>query len=113
MWPILALTIVVMVVLVLLRRPPELAKLEVRRGSVRLKRGRLPGRLLDDFEDVLGDQAIADAEVRIIVEDARPRLLARGLGDAYLQRLRNVLGSYTVAQIRAGGRTSARSRSAR
>ena len=109
MWPVLAVSIVVLVVLLLLRGSPELAKLEVRRGSVLLKRGRLPGRLLDDFEDVLKDQ-IDPAEVRIVVESARPRLLARGLGGAREQQLRNVLGPYTVSQIRAGQRTRARRR---
>jgi hypothetical protein len=110
MWPLLALTVVVVVALILLRGSPELAKLEVLRGSVRLTRGRLPGRLLDDFEDILKDHAVGNAELRIVVEDARPRLLARGLGAAHEQQLRNVLGPYSVSQIRAGQRTAARAR---
>jgi hypothetical protein len=102
MWPFLVVTVVLVALLFLLRGPPELAKLEVRRGRVRLRRGRLPKRLLDDFEDVLADQAIERAEVRIVVDNGQPRLLARGLDDARRQQLRNVLGPFSVSRLRAG-----------
>ena len=105
MWPVVLVAIVVVVLVLLLRGAPQLARLEVRRGRLLLTRGRLPGRLLGDFEDVLTDPAIESADLRIVVEDGRPRLLARGLDEARRQRLRNVLGPYTVAQIRAGQRT--------
>lgn len=106
MWPFVLVTLVVVVLVVLLRGAPELARLEVRRGKLLLTRGRLPARLLGDFADILADPAIESAGLRIVVEDGRPRLLARGLDEASQQRLRNVLGSYTVAQIRAGQRTA-------
>jgi hypothetical protein len=108
MWPLLVLTVLVVAAVLLLRGPPELAKLEVRGGNVRLTRGRLPGRLVDDFDDILKNHALESGVLRIVVEDARPRLLARGLGPVPQQQLRNVLGPYSVAQLRAGQRTAAR-----
>lgn len=106
MWSFLAVVIVVLVAVVLLRGSPTLARLEVRRGRVRLTRGRVPGRLFEDFEDVLADESLESAEVRIVVENGQPRLVVRGLDGGRQQQLRNVLGSYTVSQIRAGARTA-------
>jgi hypothetical protein len=108
MWPLVVVAIVVVVLLLLLRGSPELAKLEVQRGSVRLVRGRLPVRLFHDFEDILESPVIEKAEVRIVVENGQPRVLASGLDEARQQQLRNVLGTYTVAQLRAGQRRAAR-----
>jgi hypothetical protein len=108
MWPLVVVAVAVVLLLVLLRGSPELAKLEVQRGSVRLVRGRLPVRLFHDFEDILAKPAIEQAEVRLVVENGQPRVLASGLDEARQQQLRNVLGSYTVAQLRAGQRRAAR-----
>lgn len=110
MWPVILVAILVVGFLIVLRGAPELAKLRVVRGNLRLLRGRMPGRLLDDFRDVLSDPALDGAELRIVSENGRPRLVARGLDDAREQRLRNVLGPYTIAQLRAGQRRPRRER---
>jgi hypothetical protein len=104
MWSALLAVVVVLLVLWVLRGPPLLARFEVIEGKPRLVKGRMPHRLHHDFEDVLSDHAIERADVRIVVEGGRPRLSARGLDDGREQQLRNVLGPWKVAQIRAGRR---------
>jgi len=80
----------------------ELAKLRVQDGKAELIRGRLPPRLLGDVRDVLQAGHVTQAEIRLLVEDGQPRVLAHGLDEASTQQLRNVVGTYTVSQIRAG-----------
>jgi hypothetical protein len=80
----------------------ELARLRVQDGKAELIRGRLPPRLFGDLRDVLGAARATRAQIRIVVEEGRPRVLAEGLDEASAQQLRNVVGAYTVAQIRAG-----------
>jgi hypothetical protein len=67
-----------------------------------LVRGRLPPQLLGDVRDLLASAHVTRAEIRLIVEEGRPRVLAHGLDEASAQQLRNVVGTYTVSQIRAG-----------
>jgi hypothetical protein len=89
-----------------LSRANELACLEVVRGRVELRRGRIPQRLLGDIADVLGRPRVGRAVVRIVTEGGRPRVVVASgeIRGAQLQQLRNVVGSYQVAQIRAGGK---------
>jgi hypothetical protein len=90
-----------------LGRNLELARVRVRDGAVEVVRGRLPPDLLGDMRDVLKSAHVARTDIRIIVEDRRPRLVAKSLGADATQQLRNVMGGYTVSQIRAGrGRRS-------
>jgi len=96
---IAAFVLLVVVYAVGLSRQTELFVLRVREGSVRLVRGRVPVALLSDFKDVL--RGAQDAQVRAVLSDGRPRLDARGsLSPEQQQRLRNVLGRFTTAQIR-------------
>ena len=101
---IVAVAVLIAVVLFFLRGSPELARLEVRNGKCSFVRGRLPPRLLDDFADVLSDDSIERADVRIILDGGQPRVVATGLSDDKLQQLRNVAGSYPSAQFRSGRR---------
>jgi hypothetical protein len=72
---------------------------------VRVRRGALPKELLDDLEDVLRGGEGGPAELRGVVEDRRVRLYAEGeLSDAQRQRLRNAIGRWPVAKIRAARR---------
>ena len=82
-------------------RANELFFVRVRDGSVRLVRGRLPPRLFDDLNDVVRKPAVLRAELRAVNEGGRPRLYAEGeLSPEHKQRLRNVIGAWTVQQIR-------------
>ena len=104
MWELFAVLGAITVVLLLLRGSPELARLEVRNGKVTFLRGRMPPKLLDDFEDVLERPSIQHADVRIVLDSGAPRVVASGLSDDALQQLRNVAGSYPTAQFRSGRR---------
>jgi len=90
-----------------LSRSNELFVIDVDRGVPRAVRGRLPQRLLDDLADVVKRPRLPAARFKVVVEDRRARLVViRGtIPAAQLQQLRNVVGTYPVAAIRAGGRT--------
>jgi hypothetical protein len=86
-------------------RANELFFLRVRDGGVRLVRGRVPPRLFDDVADVVRKPAVMRADLRAVNEGGRPRLYADGeLSPEHKQRLRNVVGTWTVQQIRAAPR---------
>ena len=88
-----------------LMRANELFFVRVRDGGIRLVRGRVPPRLFDDLADIVRKPAVAEAELRAVSEDGRPRLYAEGsLSPEHKQRLRNVIGTWTVQQIRTSPR---------
>lgn len=88
-----------------LRRVNELFVLRVHRGRLEIVRGRLPQALLDDIADVVARSRAANLELRVISEGGMPRLLTRGSqSEEVAQRLRNVLGRWTVGQIRSAPR---------
>jgi len=101
-WVFVVVLSVIVVIFVLLRGSPELARLEVRNGRLSFLRGRLPPRVFDDFADVLSRRAIERADVRVVLDGGRPRVIATGVTDDELQQLRNVAGSYTSSQFRTG-----------
>jgi hypothetical protein len=84
-------------------RANELFFLRIREGKVSVARGRIPQRLLDDIGDTV--RGVDRASLRGVVEDRRPRLYAEGeLSAEQKQRLRNVIGTWTTAQIRTAPR---------
>src|SRR5690349_2324861 len=84
-------------------RANELFFLRIREGKVRIGRGRIPQRLLDDIADTV--RGVERATLRGVVEDRRPRLYAEGeLTAEQKQRLRNLIGTWTAAQIRSAPR---------
>jgi hypothetical protein len=101
-WVFVVVLSVIVVIFVLLRGSPELARLEVRDGRLSFSKGRLPPRLLEDFADVLSRRSIEHADVRVVLDGGRPRVVATGVTDDELQQLRNVAGSYTSSQFRTG-----------
>jgi hypothetical protein len=101
-WLVAVALFVIGVILWALRGSPELARLAVRDGKLSLLRGRVPPRLLDDFGDVLSRRTILRADIRVVLDGGRPRVVATGVTDDELQQLRNIVGPYTSAQFRAG-----------
>jgi hypothetical protein len=101
---ILILAVLALPLVIALSRANELFCVRVRGGKFRLVRGRLPARLLEDIRDVLKRARVQDGQLRVVSEQGKPRVVARGIREADLQKLRNVVGSYQVAQIRAGTR---------
>jgi hypothetical protein len=86
---------------VALLRANELFCLRLHGGRIRIARGRIPQRLLDDIADVLRRGAVAEGTLRGVSEDGRVRLYAEAaLSDAARQRLRNVVGQWSVTQVR-------------
>jgi hypothetical protein len=86
-----------------LRRSNELFRARVRSGRLELSRGRIPQALFDDLEDVFAG-SLADAELRVVVEGGRARAELKGIEGTLAQRVRNVVGRFRVAEIRAGRR---------
>ena len=86
---------------VALLRANELFCLRLRGGRIRIVRGRIPQRLLDDVGDVLGDPPVAEGTLRGVSEGGRVRLYPDAdLSDAQRQRLRNVIGQWSVTEVR-------------
>jgi Protein of unknown function (DUF3634) len=91
-----------------IRRATELFVVRVRDGEAHFFRGRIPQSLLDEIGDVVRSPRVQEAELRVVRRGGRPELSARGgLVPDQLQRLRNVLGRYSVQRIAAGGRRRA------
>jgi hypothetical protein len=104
----LALLVVVALPLVYaIRRSTELFVLRVRRGRVEFVRGRVPGALFADVEDIFAGTK-ANAEIRVVAEGGRARALVRGIEGSLAQRVRNVVGRFHIAEIRAGRRPANR-----
>lgn len=83
------------------RRVNELCVLRAHAGKVRIVRGRIPQRLLDDIADVMARSQASGIELRVVSEGGMPQLVTRGnLSPELAQRLRNVLGAWTVSQLR-------------
>jgi hypothetical protein len=88
----------------MVRHSNDLFILEVERGKPRLVKGRIPPSLLSDLGDVTR-RSHANGTLRAVVENQRPRLIVSdSFGAADAQALKNVLGTYTLARIRAGTR---------
>jgi hypothetical protein len=102
----LALLLVAALPLIIaIRRSNELFRLRVRNGAVRLQRGRLPGALFDDIEDIFSKTKV-NADIRVVSENLRPRVILSGIDDSLAQRVRNVVGRFALAEIRAGRRVA-------
>ncbi len=86
---------------VALLRANELFYLRLHDGRIRVARGRIPQRLLDDITDIVRDAGVREGTLRGVSEDGRVRLYAEAeLPEGHRQRLRNVIGGWQVAQIR-------------
>ncbi|MDB4987117.1 MAG: hypothetical protein JWN04_2295 [Myxococcaceae bacterium] len=82
-------------------RARELCVLSVRAGRVLLMRGALPPSLLEAVLDIVSRARVERATVRVLRDGAAARLMASGLDEPTLQRLRNVLGTYPLPRLLA------------
>lgn len=86
----------------MMRNATLLFSAEVERGRIVSLRGRAPKGLVRDMTDVLRHRPVDRATLRVVVEGGLPKLQAKGdLNDGERQRLRNVLGTWPLAKIRA------------
>ena len=90
-----------------LARSNELFVVRVQLGKVELVRGRVPPALLQDLEDIFQPTS-ASARIRVVAERARARVIVSQLEEGLAQRVRNVVGRFPIAQIRAGRRPANR-----
>jgi hypothetical protein len=85
-------------------RSTELFVLRVQDGRCRFVRGRMPQRLLDDLSQVLA-RTRSSGQLRAVQERGSAVWVAKGeFAPSTLQQLRNVLGTYPLAKIKAGGK---------
>ncbi len=86
------------------RASRRLLVVRVRAGRIVSLRGRAPGDLVHDFEDLLARDR-ASGTVVIVIERGAARVEASGSIDASTrQRLRNVVGRFTLPRLRAAPR---------
>jgi hypothetical protein len=99
--PLLLLLGLIPLVLALVRAN-ELFCLRARGHRLRIVRGRIPQKLLDDIGDILRRPPVEDAEIRVVVEDRAPRVYVQGeLSEAQRQQLRNTVSMWPVVKIRS------------
>lgn len=104
MWLVAVVLLLVASPLVIaIMRANELFVVKIEEGKARLVRGRVPPRLLAEVSDVV--HAVVRAKVHCVNEGGKPTLYSEGmLSPEQKQRLRNVVGAWSVAQIRTGTR---------
>jgi hypothetical protein len=104
----LLLTAVVLVFFVMLaarsfRLAAELFRISVNGGKVELTRGRLPRALFDEICDVVRREHVRNAVISAVKSAGRARLVVEASNSrAVEQPLRNVLGRFSIDQIRTG-----------
>ncbi len=82
-------------------RANELVVLDARAGKLEVRRGRAPAKLLRELGEVTRRAKLDAVSLKIVAEDARPRLVLGGtVDDGVAQRLRNVVGLFTLAELR-------------
>jgi hypothetical protein len=102
---LLILALLCIPLLVSIRRSNELFCVTVSRGRATFRRGRLPPGLLDDINAVVRQPPVRRASIRVVQEGGQPRAQISGrLSAGQRQRLRNVVGTYSLARIKGGGR---------
>ncbi len=80
--------------------------MDVDRGQIVTMKGRLPRRLLGDVRDVLAMAPHPTGRLRCYSSQRRPVWQYSGsFSEDHRQRLRNVLGQWSVAQLRQAPRT--------
>lgn len=96
----LGIAIALLLVWASARAAITIAVLEIQNGKVRVMRGGLAPRVLDDVRDVAARPPIKSATVRVTRAKDHARVEVRGaLQPAQMQRLRNVIGTVGLAQL--------------
>lgn len=114
-WLVLGILALALLPLIIsIRRGTELFLIKVRDGGAIFSRGRMPQGLLDEIDDIVSSPRIERAELSAVRRGGQPELVVRGeVSSEQRQRLRNVLGRYSVQRIAAGGKPRRGSRIAR
>ena len=88
---------------------------EVEKGKLRVTKGGLAPRFLEDLRDVVRRPRVKLATIRVLRAKDRARIEVKGeISDAQLQQLRNVIGSAPLAKlVNIGASARARGNAAR
>lgn len=106
----LVLLLAAIPLVIALVRANELFFVRVEGRNIRVLRGRLPQRLLDDITDVLRAEPVGRGAVRVVVEDRRARVYVEGdISPEQGQRLKNTVSLWPLAKLRAAPRRDPRS----
>jgi len=77
-----------------------IAVLEIENGKVRVARGGLAPRVLEDLRDVAARPRIESATLRVVRDREHARIEVTGkIPDQQMQRIRNVVGTVKLAQL--------------
>jgi hypothetical protein len=77
-----------------------IAVLEIERGKLRVIRGGLAPRVLEDLRDVVSRPRIESATLRVLRAKDHARIEVRGaIAEPQMQRIRNVVGTVKLAQL--------------
>jgi hypothetical protein len=96
----LGVAILLLLVWVGARSAITIAVLEVEGGKVRVTRGGLAPRVLEDLRDVLARPRVESATVRVLRDKDHARLEVTGkISEQQMQRIRTVVGPVTLAQL--------------
>ncbi|HSN97043.1 MAG TPA: DUF3634 family protein [Candidatus Nanopelagicales bacterium] len=99
--PLVLLLLAALVMAIGIARANELFYVRVEGRHVRLLRGKMPQKLLDDLVDVLRAEPVGRGAVRAVVEDRRARVFVEGdISPEQGQRIRNVVSMWPLAKIR-------------
>src|SRR3954471_5409477 len=105
LFTILALSLLLLPLAISIRRSTELFRVRVRAGKATFVRGRIPSGLLADVSDILRTPPVERAEIWAVRRSGKARLETKGeLSAEQRQRLRNVIGTYSLQRILAGAR---------
>ena len=104
---LLVLVVIGVAFAIWLRRATELFKLSIAPGSVRLTRGRIPPSLLREIRDVFAGSK-ASGTVSVVHDRGEARVVTHGIPDGSSQQVRNVVGRYPLARLRAAGKPGRR-----
>ena len=106
---ILALSLLLLPLVISIRRSTELFRIRVRTGTASFVRGRIPSSLLADVSDILRTPPVERAEIWAVRRSGKATLETKGeISAEQCQRLRNVLGTYSLQRILAGARPARR-----
>ncbi len=88
-----------------LKRASILFSVSIRDGQVAKVRGNIPPRLMAEIRDIVARAHVTQGEIKAVSRSGEPKLLFEGEMDAGMaQQMRNVVGQFTVGQIRTGQR---------
>lgn len=77
-----------------------IAVLEIESGKIRVARGGLAPRVLEDLRDVVSRPRIESATLRVVRAKDHARLEVSGkIPEQQMQRIRNVVGTVKLAQL--------------